>query len=141
MKRIAVAAVALFGSMLVLGACGAGGNAGATQGKQAESRSEVWTLSDQPADVIAAYTFVAGHRQEAQQIPCYCGCVGLNHGSLGDCFLKREGSYEEHASGCGVCRDEAADLKRFLDGGQDARAARVYIDEQYGGLGKPTNTP
>lgn len=140
MKRLAVAVAALFALALVLSACDSGGKTIAAPRQQAED-SEVWTLSDQPADVIADYTFVAAHGQEARQVPCYCGCVSLNHGSLRDCFLKPEGSYDEHASACVICRDEANDLKRFLDGGQDARAARVYIDEQYGGFGRPTNTP
>lgn len=100
-----------------------------------------WSLSSQSPDVIAAYLFVSDHRHEARQIPCYCGCAGLGHHSLADCFLKPAGGYEEHASGCQVCGNEANDLKRFLHQGQDIRAARSYIDTTYARLGKPTDTP
>ena len=114
--------------------CGGGPAAAATE-------EAPWALSAQPADVMASYAFVGTHRHEAEQVPCYCGCVALNHGSLLDCFMKPQGGFEEHASGCGVCRDIAADLKRFLDSGQDAHAARIYVDAQYSKFGKPTDTP
>lgn len=138
-RKLLVLLIAL--SMLVVtAACGS--SAAETTPGASESVSEpAFALSEQPADVIAAYVFVGTHRHDARQIPCYCGCAGLGHHSLEDCFMKPSGGYEEHASGCEVCRNEANDLKRFIDSGQDARAARTYIDTEYARLGKPTDTP
>lgn len=100
-----------------------------------------WTLSDQEAPVVAAYLYAGSHRGEAARIPCYCGCRDLGHGSLTDCFINGRGDYEPHASGCGVCLDELADLRRILESGQGVEAARARIDATYSGLGRPTDTP
>lgn len=100
-----------------------------------------WALSEQDAPVISAYLYAGSHRAEAERIPCYCGCWDLEHGSLLDCFIARDGGDEEHASFCTICLDELADLRGFLESGQGVEAARSYIDATYSGLGKPTDTP
>ena len=143
LRRIAIAGIILAGLVSVVALASGCGGGEAPSGVSAANSDpgEAWALSSQPEDVIAAYVFVGAHRSDTRQVPCYCGCAGLQHRSLEDCFLKPSGGYEEHASGCAVCRDEATDLKRFIDQGQDARTARAYIDTQYSKLGKPTDTP
>ena len=113
---------------------------GAVFGKSGGS-AEAFTLAGLDASTAHHYEFAAAHPDGMARIPCYCGCVGLDHGSLLDCFVKPGGGYEEHASGCKVCRDEAVDLQRFIDSGRDVSSARAYIDAQYSKLGRPTDTP
>jgi len=100
-----------------------------------------FSLNGQPAEMAGAYQFVAEHSAHAASIPCYCGCVRLDHRSLLECFVKPEGGWEPHASTCGVCGDEAADLRAMLAGGAGIRDIRTAIDQQYGRLGRPTDTP
>jgi hypothetical protein len=100
-----------------------------------------FSLNGQPAEVVDAYHFVAQHPGHAASIPCYCGCVGLDHRSLLDCFVKPEGGLEPHALTCGVCGEDAAGLRAMLEDGVAIRDIRTAIDQQYGRLGRPTDTP
>lgn len=71
------------------------------------------------------------------QIPCYCGCVGVGHTSLKDCFL------DEHGSFCDVCQYEALESYEMAKKGVSVAQIRQTIDERYGGgrLGPGTDTP
>jgi hypothetical protein len=64
-----------------------------------------------------------------------------SHTSLRDCFLKQEGGFEPHASGCEVCVDEAIAAQRLLVEGRSAAEIRRVIDATFGSRGKPTITP
>jgi len=99
-------------------------------------------LASQPPEMVAMYHYAEGHRALFEQVPCYCGCgKAIGHQSLLDCFLIAAGKYSDHASGCMVCTDEAADVERLVAEGQDARAIRAWIDVEYSKYGPPTNTP
>jgi Protein of unknown function with PCYCGC motif len=112
-------------------ACGGGAAAGATV--------DLATLPDQ---IVARYRFVEANQELAEQLPCYCGCgQSLDHRSLRDCFVRDGGEYDAHAAGCGVCQLEADDAEQLLAGGETPAAIRATIDERYGGLGTPTDTP
>jgi len=102
---------------------------------------EGYSLADASPEVASSYRFIADHREHAERIPCYCGCESLEHRHLLDCFVKPDGGWEAHATGCQVCRDEAADLQEMLAAGLDIEEIRVRIDEKYASLGKPTKTP
>jgi hypothetical protein len=125
---------------VVAGAAGAWSVSRVISGAPGETGHQ-WALSEQEAPVVAAYLYAGSHRAEAERIPCYCGCWDLDHGSLLDCFIAKDGGYEEHASFCTICLDELGDLRRILDSGEGVDAARTYIDATYSGLGKPTDTP
>jgi len=99
-------------------------------------------LSTQPAEMVATYHYMEDHPAIGKQIPCYCGCgEALGHRYLLDCFVIRPGVYSDHASGCMVCGNEATDVRRLTDEGQDARAIRNWIDTEYAKYGPPTDTP
>src|SRR5947207_1139526 len=70
--------------------------------------------------VQIGYRFALEQPDLLAQLPCYCGCSQLKpaHTSLRDCFLKPEGGFEEHASGCTVCVDEARDSRQMFEQGQ-----------------------
>ena len=50
-------------------------------------------------------------------LPCYCGCATLPtpHASLRECFQTPGGKLELHASGCGICQDEALDAVAWAE--------------------------
>ncbi len=100
-----------------------------------------FALDGLPEATVQNYHFIESRPELAQHIPCYCGCSGLGHGSLLDCFVRPEGGYEPHASGCGICGMEADDAERMLVDGQDVHAIRTAIDAKYSAYGKPTDTP
>ena len=100
-----------------------------------------FALDGLPEATVHNYQFVASHPQLVEHIPCYCGCYAFGHGSLLDCFVRREGGYERHASDCGICGMEADSVETALAQGSDSHAIRTAIDVAYARYGKPTNTP
>jgi hypothetical protein len=89
-----------------------------------------------------AYAFALTRPDSLQYLPCYCGCVAMDHRSNLDCFLRpRQAgmaiSFEEHASYCVVCVDTALMAKRMLADGASFAAIRVAVDAEFGDTGAP----
>lgn len=101
------------------------------------------------AETAEAYAYAATAPQILQWIPCYCGCAGMGHRSNVDCFFKATMAgldnirFEEHASGCRVCVDEALMAKHMAAQGASLRAIRDAVDATFGGSvpGTPTELP
>lgn len=93
-----------------------------------------------------AYAFALSAPDALQWIPCYCGCGAMGHTSNLDCFFKRTMAglssldFEEHASFCKVCVDEALIVKQMLADGHSMREIRTAIDGQFGNLAPGTST-
>jgi hypothetical protein len=70
-------------------------------------------------------------------IPCYCGCKGVGHSSLKDCFL------DEHGSFCDICQYEALETYEMVKKGVPLVQIRATIDQRYGNgrFAEGTNTP
>lgn len=100
-----------------------------------------FALDGLPDEIVNNYHFVESQPDLAAKIPCYCGCHSLGHTNLLDCYIRPDGGYEQHASGCGICGMEADDIEQMLAGGQDPGAIRAAIDAEYSSYGRPTNTP
>jgi hypothetical protein len=101
---------------------------------------------------LPAYAFVSARSEQSyrvsldpliqngdvfSKIPCYCGCVGVGHTSLKDCFL------DEHGSFCNVCQFEALETYEMIKQGASIAEIRSTIDQRYGGggFGEGTKTP
>lgn len=116
-------------------------------GEMANAMQVAW--ANRPAFVRSngrteeAYAYAAAHPEVLQWIPCYCGCAGMGHRSNLDCFFKPTSGdlarlqFEEHASGCQVCVDEALMAKQLTAQGQSLRAVRAAIDQAFGGGAAP----
>ena len=57
-----------------------------------------------PPVVSGAYRFAIANQDLLSQVPCYCGCGGMGHGSNLDCFMQGvnpDGSivFDDHAFG------------------------------------------
>jgi uncharacterized protein with PCYCGC motif len=103
-------------------------------------------LSNAPARVREAYRFAMANPHDLETVPCYCGCSRMGHQSNLNCFIKETDAngkftFDDHASGCGICVDIAQDVMRMKSEGRSAKDIRAYIDSQYSGFGPSTNTP
>ena len=106
--------------------------------------------ADLPAEALAAdartqeaYRFAIANRAAAEEVPCYCGCVGLGHMSSYDCYVADVAPngalvFDAHALNCQVCVDITQDTMRLLDEGRAPPAIKQYIDETYSAYGPPT---
>lgn len=74
-------------------------------------------------------------------IPCYCGCGAFAHTSLKDCFLRYDGTINDHAAGCDICNKEAIDVDNLNKQGFSLKEFRLYIDKKYSAYGRKTPTP
>jgi hypothetical protein len=89
-----------------------------------------------------AYAYALTRPDLLQYMPCYCGCVAMDHRSNLDCFLRpRQAgmsiSFEEHASYCVVCVDTALMAKRMLAEGASFATIRAAVDAEFGDTGAP----
>jgi hypothetical protein len=116
------------------------------------SRTGIYTgklptyVSHAPQTVQAAYHFAIEHPEMLTHQPCYCGCGSMGHFNNLDCFIQvidENGTitFDNHASGCGICIDIALDVKRLSEEGLSQLEIRHYIDATYGSFGPSTDTP
>jgi hypothetical protein len=99
-----------------------------------------------PAAGQAAYAFALERPDVLQWLPCYCGCVAMDHRSNSDCFFQRRDvpgtfTYEEHASYCDVCIRTANLASTMLTDGSSIAQIRAAVDVEFGNLAPGTDTP
>jgi hypothetical protein len=91
------------------------------------------SLSALPPAMSDTYHYAAEHVAEFMAIPCFCGCEqSLGHRNLEDCFVTRDGDWDAHASGCGVCTAEAVAAKELLDTNTPIDVVRKAIVDRFG---------
>jgi hypothetical protein len=93
-----------------------------------------------------AYAFAIARPDVADWMPCYCGCVAMDHRNNTDCYLKprAEGMpvvFDEHASYCGICVDITLLSKTMIGEGKSLPEIRVVVDAQFGSTAPGTDTP
>jgi len=99
-----------------------------------------------PAAWQEAYAYALARPDVLQWLPCYCGCVAMDHRSNLDCFFQHREvagsfSYEEHASYCDVCVKTANMASAMLRDGSTIGQVRAAVDATFGGIAPGTNTP
>jgi hypothetical protein len=148
-RTMSVLLVALTLLSLVLSACGGGAAAEATTVSMPGHNHPMAPLTDMPLQVRVgeprmqeAYQFSVANREISEQMPCYCGCVGIGHETLYDCYVSSEPGesleFDPHAQGCAICVDITHDTMRLMDEGRSPADIRAYIDETYAEYGPPT---
>lgn len=96
---------------------------------------------------VDAYRFAVANHHELEKYPCTCGCKALQHMNNADCYIKAlapDGTvttFDQHASGCGVCVDITQDVMRMMREGHKPIEIRAYIDANYSQYGPSTDTP
>ena len=80
---------------------------------------------------LKAYEYTTLNPQIIDQVPCYCGCGGMGHMSLKNCFISDTGEYSNHASQCDICVGEVIKAKKMYEDGLSLEEIRAKIDVDY----------
>lgn len=104
-----------------------------------------WVSNSSPR-VREAYDYAISHGDELKNYPCYCGCGAMGHDSNLSCYIRdvaEDGTitFDNHATGCGICVDITQDVMRMKADGRSSTDVRAYIDAQYSPFGPGTDTP
>ena len=92
-----------------------------------------------------AYAFAIARPDVTDWMPCYCGCVAMDHRNNTDCYLKPRmagatATFDEHASYCGICVDITLKAKSMVGEGRTLVEIRAAIDREFGSAGPGTKT-
>ncbi len=90
-----------------------------------------------------SYQFATANLELTDAIPCYCGCVGLGHTSLYDCYVAGvdeagETQFDDHAEYCSICNDITLDTMKMVDEGKSTTEIFAQIEVDYARFGPPT---
>jgi hypothetical protein len=86
-----------------------------------------------PVSVLEAYQYAVANPDILSQIPCYCGCGGMEHTSTDGTI-----TFDTHALGCSICVDIAQDTMRLHVQGRDVDEIFNYVDNKFAQFGPPT---
>jgi len=93
-----------------------------------------------PAVQQELYRAAAADPEAFEAVACYCGCeASLDHRRLLDCFVRPDGGWERHATGCAVCLAEARDVMGLRADGTPISEIVRHIDDRYGAITAPTS--
>jgi hypothetical protein len=96
-------------------------------------------LASLPTDHQKLYRAAADDPKGFEAVACYCGCEAfLDHRHLLDCFVRADGGWERHATGCAVCLAEARDVIGLRATGTPIDEIARRIDDRYGVITVPT---
>ncbi len=141
--RLAAAGVAVVTVMAAGFLLGAGAGSAGTAPTDASSMAPMAVVfPDGVLDLASVSGAIAVHYQHAaantdvyEQVRCYCGCeAAFDHRTLADCFIRADGGWEAHASGCGICIAEAVAIQDHLDAGTPIPEIVDDIDSRFGDM-------
>jgi hypothetical protein len=115
----------------------------ASESVAAQAGGELPAFAHTSSATLAGYQAAVANEDLFTKMPCYCGC-GMHataHHNLKECFIKPDGTYESHASGCRTCVDIAADVMTLKGQGLSAKDIRQNVDAKYSKYGPSTDTP
>lgn len=100
-------------------------------------------VQDSGWKIRESYQFATANLELTDAIPCYCGCVGLGHTSLYDCYVSGvdetgETQFDDHAEYCSICNDITLDTMQLLDEGKSTSEIFAQIEAEYARFGPPT---
>ncbi len=99
-----------------------------------------------------AYSFAKSDGDKLAGLPCNCGCMSdsASHGGrlhsrgLIDCFMKGNvndgGSWDKHASECGLCYEDALLAKELYGAGSTKEEIKAKLIEKYASQTFSNNT-
>jgi hypothetical protein len=95
-------------------------------------------LAALPAEHQELYRAAAADPDVFEAVACYCGCEAfLDHRHLLDCFVREDGGWERHATGCAVCLAEAREVIELRSAGTPIDEIARRIDDRYGAITDP----
>ena len=100
-------------------------------------------VQDSGWKIRESYQFATANQELTDVIPCYCGCVGLGHTSLYDCYVSGvdetgETQFDNHAEYCSICNDITLDTMQMVDEGKSTSEIFAQIETDYARFGPPT---
>lgn len=66
-----------------------------------------------------------------EKMQCFCGCKGMGHKSLKNCYISDDGVFSSHASNCDVCVGEVTQTKQMYESGMYISEICKLIDQEY----------
>jgi Protein of unknown function with PCYCGC motif len=110
-----------------------GSSGGGASAPVVAANSGVFTMDGMPPAVVSMYEYARDQQALLSQVPCYCGCrTAYNHRSLARCFVRPDGRWERHASGCLVCGNEASRVHELADARVSPAKIRAAVIAQFG---------
>lgn len=99
-------------------------------------------------EIKEAYSYAKLNGDKLNDLPCNCGCTTPEgaeaHGSrihsrgLLDCFMEGNinngGKWDQHASECGLCYEDALEVKNLYNKGKNKEEIREYLIKKYSKL-------
>jgi len=128
--------------LLSLALAGCGATRGEAQGEVPKANLPAFVYTS--AASLESYRLAVREQALLEQQPCYCGCVTTAdppHRNLKECFIKPDGSFEEHGATCDLCGKIALDAADLKAQGLSPREIRAALDAKYLEYGKATDTP
>ncbi len=144
-KKRMVSVIIVFLLVIGPGLAGCGGEDTAVN--HAHPMAPLEEMPDQVQDsgwkIRESYQFTTANLALTDAIPCYCGCVGLGHTSLYDCYVSGvdetgETQFDDHAEYCSICNDITLDTMQMLDEGISSSEIFTQIEAEYARFGPPT---
>lgn len=110
-----------------------GSSSGGGNASSAVARAGPFTMDGMQPAVVSMYSYARDQQQLLSQIPCYCGCrTAYNHLSLARCFVRPDGRWERHASGCLVCGNETTRVRELADARVSPAEIRAAVIAKFG---------
>lgn len=92
-------------------------------------------FEDIPEEQRELYLAAEADPEGFEAVRCYCGCEEfLEHADLRSCFLRADGGWEAHATGCGICLAEAEMVVDLREQGRDLDAIVDAVDDRYASI-------
>jgi hypothetical protein len=89
-------------------------------------------FEDIPEQQRAQYLAAAADAETFAAVRCYCGCEGfLDHENLLRCFVRDDGAWERHATGCGICLAQADMVVDLRERGWSVTEVVEAVDDHY----------
>lgn len=92
-------------------------------------------FEDIPEDQRVHYLAAAEDEQAFSAVRCYCGCEDfLDHEDLLACFVRDDGAWERHATGCAICLAQAGMVVDLREEGRSVDEIVDAIDDHYSAI-------
>lgn len=92
-------------------------------------------FDDIPEEQREHYLAAADDEEAFSAVRCYCGCEDfLGHEDLLACFVRDDGAWERHATGCGICLAQAEMVGDLREQGRSVDEIAEAIDDHYSAI-------
>lgn len=132
---LAVAVLALLGAGYLAVDSGSGEPATAQAPMLEVAPGGELAFDDIPEEQRVHYLAAAEDVEAFTAVRCYCGCEDfLGHEDLLACFVRDDGGWERHATGCGICLAQADMVVDLREQGRSVDEIVEAVDDRYAAI-------